>query len=199
MFGPEKVSGDVWQDRPISALGNLVWSARSSVIQVEALDHYGVPDDDLMFSLWRRGDEPTAEQLSGYAGWFGQVREAAHRGVQIDRVHVVPETLTPYLRFEIEFAYRRFCQPNGENVWILQREVHPALASRVVQDFYLIDEERVLLPKYNSLNNFVGLQETGESSTVELHRALREDLLKSALPLEQFYSAMKSSPLTVRL
>jgi hypothetical protein len=189
----------MYQDIPTSELGNLVWSARSSVIQVETLPHYGVPDDDLMFSLWCKGESPTPEQLSGFTAWFSQVREAAHRGVQIDRVHIVPEILTPYLRFEIEFSYHRFCEPNGERVWILQRESNEGLVSRVSGDFYLIDENRLLLPQYNAQNNFVGLKEGTAPSLVESHRTLREELLQSSVPLKQFYEAMKSSPLKVHL
>ena len=186
-----------YQERAIGDLDKLVWSARRSIIHVETLDHYGVPDDDLMFSLWQKGEAPTIEQLSGYRHWFSQVEAATRRGVQVDRVHIVPETLTPYLRFEIEFAYHQFCEPSGERVWILQREHNQNLASRVKADFYLIDEQKLLLPQYNRENNFVALREATQVSDIELHRALRLELLKESRPLKEFYAAMKRAPVRV--
>jgi hypothetical protein len=71
------------------------------------------------------------------------------------------------------------------------------LASREKVDFYLIDEKQILLPKYNGENNFVALYEVIQESVTGSHRALRLELLLAAIPLKQFYAAMKGAPLKV--
>ena len=107
-------------DHDIACLGDLVWSATSSVIQVETLGTYGVPDDDKLYNVWLQGAQPSEQDLAGYHSWFERVKSAVDRGVQVDRVHIVPQVLTPYLRFEMEIAYHKHCVPAGEEVHILQ-------------------------------------------------------------------------------
>ncbi len=199
MFAAPGVDNRVYRDLPTSELAPLVWGAKGSVIHVETLDHYGVPDDDLMFTLWQSGKTPTQEQLLGYASWFDKVKESTERGVAFHRIHIVPEVLTPYLRFEIEFAYQRFCEPSGEKVWILPKEANKKLAAHIPGDFYLIDQRQVLLPQYNSANNFVGLKEVVSGGSMDAYRSQADELLRAAMPLEAFYRAMMSAPLRVVL
>ena len=182
-----------------SELSKLVWNADQSVIQVETLNSYAVPDDDRLFALHLAGHTPTDKDLEGYHAWFSQVRAATQRGVDVVRVHIVPETLNAYLRFEIEVAYLQHCTPAGEKVFLLQRERAKSLTSRIPQDFYLIDGQRLLYPNYDAKTHFVSITEDLSQDSIEAHKKIMTHLMTAAIPLHSFVSRMRGADLSVSL
>ena len=119
------------------------------------------------------------------------------RGVDVVRVHVIPEELTAYLRFEIETAYLGHCVPAGEKVLLIQREASSRLASLVSRDFYLLDDQRLIYPEYDSNNRFVGLSEDLTAESVRAHMALKTQLLSEGIPLDVYIHRMRSASLRV--
>lgn len=187
---PDSSAGII--EHPIDHISDLIWSAHSNVIQVETLPHYGVPDDDRLFGLWKRGEKFNESDLIGYNSWFSRVKSAVQNGVDVNRIHVVPDNLTEYLKFEIEVAYLGFCVPSGERVGIVKQSDHLQLARSIRGDFYLLDHNdpncRLILPQYDHENRFVRLLEVTDKSIIEEHKKLRGEVLACAVPVNEFYS-----------
>lgn len=164
----------------MSQLADIVWSARSSVCQVETLDYYGVAHEDDVYRAFLEGRQPSEQELAGYAFWFARVDDAVRRGVEVSRIHLMPDQPGDYLRYEVEFGYRQWCIPHGETVGLLKKSDFPELSRRAFRDFYVIDDVRILTPEYTDQNRYVGLSEVINPQGKAYFISLRNDLRKIA-------------------
>src|SRR4051794_34587810 len=82
--------------------GHQFESFKRSAFRLESLDHYSVPEEAVDYHRFLRGEElPTSTEDE----WAQFVKKSVAQGKFIQRVHVVPAQLTPYLRYEIEWGY----------------------------------------------------------------------------------------------
>ena len=170
-------------DLDVSDLAGIVWGAKSSVFQVETLDSYGVAHEDAVYRAYCEKRKPSEEELAGYHFWFGKVRDAIARGVDVARAHFMPDELNEYLEYEIGYGYRQWCIPLGEKVALLKRSEFPELAKSAYRDFYVIDDARVLFPVYTPDNKFVGLQELTSQDTIQFLVGVKNQIRKCSTPL----------------
>lgn len=125
------VTGDEFEQR--------IQEATRLVFRFEALQHYEGSGEDAWMEAFHRGDrvpppEPAQDE------WEAMIRARTAAGVTFQRVHVVVEPLTPYMCFELSWAY----PPNaraGERIRIADgtRAWPPGVPHR---DFWLLDSQR---------------------------------------------------------
>lgn len=126
----------------MSELDDLVGALRTaevSVFRLEARQDYA--DDPqwqafLAGKAWEKNDDLEA--------WCDLVRSNTARGVVMERVHVVTQPWTPYVRFEVEQHYP-YNRAAGEDVRVVHAE-EPWDAP----DFWLVDDERAWILLYDS-------------------------------------------------
>lgn len=119
----------------------LVSRMTKRMFRLETFDDY--PDDYALKARWESGEE-ISEYFLSYP-WMRNVKAKTAAGVRCQRVHIVPEPLTEYLRFEIEVCYP-LNQSCGEEVYLLPRSRirEPLRFADAMQDFLLVDDELLL-------------------------------------------------------
>ena len=179
--------------------GGLIWKFGRSLVRLETLDSYAVPSDDALYSAFLDGKPLPAKMPNEWEEWFEKVRLATSSGKEMVRIHTIPRELTPYLRYEIEWAYRYFNQPNGEKVFLLVREDNPKLMSdsRAREDFYILDDEKLVFVNYDKENRWVGLEIQEDRSLIRSYQEYVGKLRQNAMSLDQFMVELRNSTLTV--
>jgi hypothetical protein len=165
----------------VSNTGDFFEQFQRSAWRLETRPFYG-PDAD-EFQRYQHGLSPTAEHQQQRQRWIDRIAAATSAARTIGRVLVVTLPLTPYLRWRIETG--RGHAAAGEDIRIADCAQHPALAE-LDSDFWIFDDERVLLLEYDPQGAFLGSQQVTDRALIE--RCLRERNLAIAcsVPLEEF-------------
>lgn len=117
----------------------ILRGARQAVFRLETLPEYREPSEQAWLRAFTRGDwwPPACPEQDE---WEAMLRAKVAAGVLFQRVHVVTEPLSPYLQFELCWAY----PPNaaaGERIRIA--DASRGWPDRVPRfDFWVIDGSR---------------------------------------------------------
>lgn len=143
---------DEWVD--LAGLARFVAAARHSLFRMECRDLYAVDAEAAEFERYLRG-EPGPD-LEALRPWLDQLAARAVRGVTQTRVHIIQALpLSPYLRFQAQWGYT-YTTRAGEDIRILDFTEQPPPAGLILEDFWLRDEEEVLVMHYDSGGAFAG-------------------------------------------
>jgi hypothetical protein len=136
-------------------LRTLFHDFQQTARRLETRDRYELASEHDLMSRWRAGTVTVAEGQDWYADWTDLVQAADAAGKRFERVRVVPEPLTEYLRFELWLA--RFNADAGEHVRYLTRD----RASRLdlpAHDFWVLDGERLALLYFTADDRLLGAE-----------------------------------------
>lgn len=161
----------------VEEFGKLFDSFERGAFRLETRSFYAVDEEREHFNRYLNGE---ARPDDFNAEWIELVREATAQGKSIERVHVVPGELTPYLRFEIEWGYLHSARV-GERILLLD-ERNANLISEPHQDFWLFDDETVVLMDYDEHGAFLGVR-GADSTEVPRFLEARRVALQRAEPL----------------
>lgn len=155
---------------------------RRLVFRLETLQVYRGSGEDEWIAAFERGaphPPPEPEQDE----WEAMIRSMTAAGVLIQRVHVVTEPLTDYLRFELAWAY----PPNaaaGEDVSIADATAGwPMGVAR--HDYWLLDD-RVYDGVYEPDGTWRGVRPQHGQAAIEAAQKSRLAALGAAVPLADF-------------
>jgi hypothetical protein len=124
-----------------------------TAFRLEALDAYDVETDGEDFARYLSGEgEPNADYKSG---WLKQLRDDTAAGKQWSRVHVLATPLNGYLRYECEWGYA-YNISAGEQVGIIDFSEQELPGDVILDEFWLFDDEHLLLMHYDEAGHFVG-------------------------------------------
>jgi hypothetical protein len=168
------------------------WS--SSSFRLEALDRYTVDFEQEEFEAFLRGDPLPPPNPPLFEQWFARLRQERAEGKLRSRVHVIAGPLTPYLHYEIDWAYKANAAA-GEDIRILHStswETSPF--GKQPPDFYLLDDEQVILMAYDSVGHWLGGDIITERTEVAGYRRLRNLALDTAVPLADYLAALRRLP-----
>lgn len=149
-----------------------------SSYRLELLDTYVAPNEQEPFRRFMAG-EPRDDAWRG--PWKRFVRSAKAAGKRMERVHVVTEPLTDYMRFELEWAYPANAEA-GEDVRILPRRVADSL-NLPDRDYWLLDSSRVAVMDYDEFGNWLGVDLVDDPNIVVWHIRGRDLALRHSTPL----------------
>ncbi|MQA11455.1 MAG: hypothetical protein GEU98_23460 [Pseudonocardiaceae bacterium] len=148
-------------------LGALLGAVRRSSWRWECQGNYAVDGEDLR--RWLAG-EPTVETDDDRA-WVDYVRRLHTAGIPFERVRMLTEPLTDYLRWMLDTTDRNV--DAGEDIrWIEQR-----LAVELGMpgyDFYILDDERVVIMRFDDTAALTVLEVVEDRDTLARHRAWRD-------------------------
>lgn len=158
-----------------------------TLFRLEVRSAYDVGDDGQDVARFLAGEaEPTRGRKQRWLERLSADREA---GRIRQRVHVLRTPLTPYLEYECAWGYA----PNedaGEEIRILdlseQRE--EPLAPIIDQDFWLVDEERLVLMHYDVCDRLVGGSIVTDRGVVDGFRATRDAAWRASVPFATFWA-----------
>ncbi|BBA99798.1 hypothetical protein RVR_6575 [Actinacidiphila reveromycinica] len=136
-----------------NSLGDLFDSFKHEAFRLETLDDYSASGNVDAFRTFLSGG-PQPKDYN--AEWVAEVEAATRSGKRIYRVHVLKRPLTPYLRFELGWGYRKNSTA-GEEFFILDTtDGHSPLAD--VGDFWLFDSTEAATMRYDESGRFLGAE-----------------------------------------
>jgi hypothetical protein len=149
---------------------------------LELRDSYHVEQEDVPFAKWLSG-EP--DDFAWRDEWLSFVREAAGSGVVIQRVRVVTEPHSDYVRWEMSVDPQNI--EAGEDIRYLPRHkandiVFPA------EDFWLFDEAGLVLSLFKPDGRSGGFAGEDDPALVVQHRAVRDVVWPRAIPYNEYVS-----------
>ena len=148
---------------------------------------YREPGEREPFRLWREG-RPDNAFLDG---WLTRVRSFRAEGKTLQRVRMVTEPPTEYLRWM--FTVTPLNVAAGEDIrWISEQAAH-FLGGMPKHDFYLFDDQRVAIMQFDD-NGVVGAEVTDDPGTVAEHRDWRDRVWSAATPHAESEYATARSP-----
>ena len=154
---------------------------RRRAFRLEALDYYDAANER----------EPYAEFLAGRLvdpawrrPWQGLVRRVRDTDRIMQRVHIVSEPATDYIRFSLLHGYPASVEA-GEDVRILGLAAASEAGVRR-DDFWLFDDDLAAQLAYDGEGRVERVFLTAEPFTLELLRSTRDRSLRLARPLARY-------------
>jgi hypothetical protein len=148
--------------------------------RLETLDQYAVGYEEEAIRRFLAG-EPLDPGF--IAPWLEQVAAATGAGRRMQRVHVVTEPLSDYLRYEMD-GYR-LTVAAGEDVRIVPRAV---ARERELpgEDFWLFDDGPVARMHYDRHGAFLGAELVQEPEVIARYCQWRDVALQAATPYARY-------------
>ncbi len=161
-------------------MADLAWwlaNFQRSAFRLEMLPAYFIPQEAELLAAFRRGENV---RVPYDHPWPALVHQATHAGKTMQRVRVVAHPLSDYLRFELSL-YPRSVKA-GEEIRVANLDDHPELVA-CEQDFWLFDDEVVVVLDYDDRGGFLGSRTEGD---LERYRKLRELALACSMELSAY-------------
>lgn len=165
----------------------LVTEYRQSSWRWECQGAYREPDEREPWALWREG----RPDHSFMDGWVATIRGITEAGKRFERVRMVTEPPTDYLRWM--FAFTHINIEAGEDIrWLEESRARALEMPMPEHDFYIIDDERVAILHFGD-NGVSGVEVLDDAHTVAEHQRWRDLVWPLAVPhMESEYVSMRS-------
>jgi hypothetical protein len=155
-----------------------------SAFRLELLDQYTVDSDQGNVESYLAGG--LAPSWAAGSEWMDQLARESAEGKRNYRVRVLASPLNDYLRYECEWGYAYTSQA-GEEIYILDTAETPRPAGLIDEDYYLLDDTRVLAMRYDGDGRLLGGEPLPESQTSRyLH--CREIAITHAVPFGRYWA-----------
>jgi hypothetical protein len=165
---------------------------RESAFRLETLDHYAMAYEEEAVQRFLAGEPRDTTYIMG---WLDRVAGALDAGRRMQRVHVVTEPLSDYLRFEIS-GYRLNVEA-GEGVRILPRRATGGL-ELPDHDFWFFDGQQVVRMHYDGEGAFLGAELVDDSGAAARYGAWRDAALDAAIPYDRYVADHREELETLR-
>lgn len=169
------------------AFGRLFRTFQRSARRLETRDCYRDPEEDEALARFLAGSPEDPGYVASREYWLsGTIRAAVDADQRFARVRVVPEPLTPYLRFGL--FHCRFNVDAGEDIRYLARDRANAL-DLPGHDFWLFDDERLALLWFTTDDRLLGAQIVTEPAVVRQHARWLDRAEAHATPYRDYLAA----------
>lgn len=159
---------------------------QTSVFRWECQGQYHEPEEDEPFERWRRG----IGDNEWIQPWAAQIRTWRRAGKTFNRVRMLTEPLTEYLRWMLDVTSVNV--DAGEDIrWIGERTAREMGAP--TYDFYLFDNARVVILHFDE-RGVSGADLIDDADVVREHQAWRDRVWPMAIPHHEYISQHQRSP-----
>ncbi len=155
-----------------------------SAFRLEVLDQYTVESDHENVQRYLAGG-PAPSWADGDE-WMGKLAQDRAAGKRNYRVHVLRSPLSDYLRYECEWGYV-YTSRAGEEIYILDLSETPRPDGLIDEDFYLMDDEHVLVMRYDREGRLLG-GEPATAADLPRYRKCRQVALAHAEPFSFYWA-----------
>ena len=170
----------------VEEFGALFERFERSAFRIEARDRYDVENERDEFAAFLEG-KPLPRRSAERDPWLSLV--AAHKaaGRLIERVRIVSQPLTDYTRYE--FAAYRDNIAAGEKVRVVARAaLTDADQSWASEDFWIFDDEPVVVLSYDDDGRFIGVQQADDTTP---YLEAKQRALSIAIDFEHFLAELE--------
>ncbi|GAA1944807.1 DUF6879 family protein [Amycolatopsis minnesotensis] len=164
--------------KPGAGFAELFRTFESSAWRLETLPAYEVDEERASFERFVR----TGDLDVGYlAGWLSDVRAATEAGKRFERVRVVVDPPTDYLRFEMAVAAHNIRA--GEEIRVLPDRGARSLGLPERHDFWIFDDRRVAILHMSPTGRLLDVEVKDDEATLARHRAWQALAWERASPV----------------
>jgi hypothetical protein len=168
----------------------LFSSFGASAFRLETLPAYRVDSEADELALFLQGKPLPPD---GNEAWAQIVTKAVAAGKRMQRVHVVPRRLTPYLRFEIEWGYL-YSAEAGEEILLLTHDTPGDLfGTWPLHDFWVFDDRVYVRMRYAEDGRFLYAARVEDRGEVEAYRRAQAVAVAHAVPLQRYLAEVRGS------
>ncbi|MGH3287114.1 MAG: DUF6879 family protein [Streptosporangiaceae bacterium] len=158
---------------------------RRAAFRLEARDSYAVASDGGDLARYLAGDDaPDPDRKNA---WLDELRADTAAGKRWQWVHVVYGPLSDYLRYEFEWGYAVNIHAGAE-VRILDLAEHRRPSGLLDEDFWLLDDEAVLIMRYDARGQFLGA-EPADPGELSRYRRAHDVAWQAATPFASYWAA----------
>ncbi len=145
--------------------------------RLETLQEYGVAYEDEPFRRFLAGESPLADPAK--SEWVSVIRKAVVAGKQMQRVHVVAEPPTDYIRYELALSY----EPNvaaGEDIRVIPVRPGQWPSGLPRHDYWLFDSRKLWTMSYDDEGRFRYAEHVRDPEEIVRHAFWRDAALHQA-------------------
>jgi hypothetical protein len=177
------MGGRVIRDLDGGEFEQLFHDVRASWFRLETLQRYDAEYERDKLAAFLRG-EPL-DPLP--ASWQAMIREHVAAGRRLERVHVIEEPLSDYIRFELA-AYPQNIEA-GEDVRVIPVRDGSWPAGVPRHDYWLFDDADLWLMDYDDAGALYGVELVDDPAVLDEHRAWRDAALAQSIALADYAAA----------
>jgi hypothetical protein len=163
---------------------------RYTTFRLETLQRYTMPYEDEPLHRFLAG-EPKSRELDRKGDWWRQLIVGARTSRKLmQRVHVVVEPLSDYMRYELAWPYLDNIAA-GEDIRIIpiHAEEWPDDLPGYGYDYWLFDSKSLAVLHYDHEGRFIAVDLIDEPSYIVQANAWRDAALHRAISYEEYMSA----------
>lgn len=163
----------------------MLRNVERSVFRLETLSRYTAPGEVELLRAFREG-RPMPLRSIDTDPWLRMVADSVQKGRRWSRVHVLERPLSDYLQFEI-LGYQGNVAA-GEDVRIADRTAHPGVLDHLRQDFWVLDDDIVVVVRYDEIGRRIDMEATTD---VDPFLEARSLALTRSVPLLDYLRAVQ--------
>lgn len=166
-------------------LAKLLRRIERSAFRLETLSEYSAPGEAALLRAFFDGHAlpPRTPETDP---WLRMVADSINTGRSWSRVHVIERPLTRYLQFELIGYLGNLAA--GEDVRIASRDSQPGPLDELNQDFWMLDEDAVVVMRYDQDNRLVDIERSPDVATFRQHRDLA---VAHSIPLADYLPSVR--------
>jgi hypothetical protein len=163
-----------------------------TAFRLETLQHYSMPYEDGLLRRFLAGELEPVGLNEKYAWWRGLIADAVAVGKRVERIHVVAEPLSDYMRFQLAWLYPGNAVA-GEDIRIIPISSGrwPADLPGCGHDYWLLDSQTLALLHYDHEGRFVAVDLTDNESQIAQANAWRDAALHQAISYKEYMNRSK--------
>lgn len=155
-----------------------------TAFRLEVRDFYNIAGEADDFQRFLNGEHlDKRAEAEARRPWLDKMRAATAAGKRVERVRVVTEPLSDYLRFEMEGTDLNIAA--GEDIRYLPRQ-HTAAAQLPGHDFWLFDSSRLVLMRFDDQARPLPYELVTDPATVVEHCFWRDTAWHYAVPHDRY-------------
>ncbi|MGH7881921.1 MAG: DUF6879 family protein [Candidatus Dormibacteraceae bacterium] len=172
--------------------GDLFKSFSRSAFRLETLPRYEVEEEAEEFAAYLEGN-PLPPESSDDIDWRHWIETSTRQGRSWSRVHIMPEQLTPYLRYQIEWGYL-FNSQAGEDIRLLFSHAASIPSNLPCRDFWLFDDSKVVIMHYAETGKYLGAEINQNNNELALYQQTKNFALQHSIALRNYLKELRNSP-----
>jgi len=178
---------------PLSAdeFQSLFGSFEKSAFRLQLLPEYEIVDEQEDYAKFLAG-EPLPER-SGIP-WLKTMAGQVSRGREWTNVHLLPECLTPYLRYLIDWWYV-YQDRAGARIRFLPHRYAQEIHALAPHDFWLFDDRVMILLHYAPSGELLEAEDASSPASLALARRARDFALPHAENLRAILARRRAGSL----
>jgi hypothetical protein len=158
-----------------------------SAFRLETQPAYALGYERADFDRFLAGAPVPPPELDWWRPWLDQIASLTGEGKTVSRVRVLTEPPTDYQRWEVWGA--RWNAEAGERVGYMRQSHAERIGLPLDHDWWLLDDERLIIMRYNSVGEIDIKELTTDPGTVAQHRDWRDLAVRNATTAEEIAAA----------